>query len=400
MLSRNKIALSFVALTALTVGLSQEFEPSNHPDGLNMGYEKRASVLHALPMQASLPIEKMPASDDYYADQDEGIARRWNDGNDHDYAILTKDQVLAMSPEEIAKLSPPEKFDIYLGDYSNGRVFGKGFGLTRRVKKQSKDRGEDRGWEGICHGWTSSGINHAEPLPVTLKNADGVEIRFGSSDVKALLSYSYTSRSGSGYNQATQIGGRCGLREIDPNLPIPTSCTDVNAGAFHVVVLNQIGIKKEAFAADIDNTLQVWNQPISGYKILSIEDVPGYDGMAANAVKAQKIQMVMEYVSEVHPRWEPVVGTRAQNLQGRAYEYMIDLNAAGEIVGGKWLRFGSPTMTENEDGSVNFLGVSNWAKITHIGARQHPDFLWLPKPAPRLGIWKKFMEEVYKPREH
>ena len=48
---------------------------------------------------------------------------------------------------------------------------------------------DEPAWAGYCHGWAPAANRFEEPLPVTVRNADGVEIPFGSSDVKALLTY-------------------------------------------------------------------------------------------------------------------------------------------------------------------------------------------------------------------
>jgi hypothetical protein len=42
---------------------------------------------------------------------------------------------------------------------------------------------------GLCHGWAPASITYAEPKPITVTNADGITIPFGSSDIKAQLTY-------------------------------------------------------------------------------------------------------------------------------------------------------------------------------------------------------------------
>jgi hypothetical protein len=402
------LGLGFLTLTPT---LAQAFLPnasdgtSNDPAAMDPNYIREAGVLNTI-LKSSLPPQKMPASDDYWADFQNGIAFRWNDGGLSSYSTNSKGDIQNMTRADLMKLSPSEKFDLAEGDYS--------FSLTKTVKAQSNDNGADRQWEGICHGWTSSGINNTEPMPVDVLNPDGISIPFGASDVKALLSYSYTSRAkvknklvfgipvsvfggeNSGYQNPRQVGGRCGNTDFSGG--VPTDCQDVDAGAFHIVLLNQIAQQQKAFIADIDNTIQVWNQPITGYQILDIVDAPIYASATPGTVKVQKVQIIMEYVAEINPQWEPVVGTAKQRIEGMAYEYYIDIDAAGMIIGGTWLRHGNPASKVLADGTATFETTFAWKTITGTQAREHPDFLWTVDPAPRLGIWKDFMDKVYKPR--
>jgi hypothetical protein len=49
--------------------------------------------------------------------------------------------------------------------------------------------------------------------------------------------------------------------------------------------------------------------------------------------------------------WEPVIGTSRQNTHSRIYEYYLDINSQGRVIGGDWI------------------------------SSQRPDFLWLEKKA-------------------
>ena len=84
-----------------------------------------------------------------------------------------------MVPESIALLSPAEKYDILVGIYD--------FPLNNRAKAEGSVH--EPSWSGYCHGWAPAAHRFEEPEPVTLVNDDGVEVRFGSSDIKALMTY-------------------------------------------------------------------------------------------------------------------------------------------------------------------------------------------------------------------
>jgi hypothetical protein len=63
----------------------------------------------------------------------------------------------------------------------------------------------------------------------------------------------------------------------------------------------------------------------------------------------------LHYGSEINPEWEPVLGTSLQTYESLDLEYTVELNAAGEIVGGEWI---------------------SWIR---------PDFLWFRGQAPFTG---------------
>lgn len=110
-----------------------------------------------------------------------GIAHRWQSQNPQDfqYQLNTLAQLKTMSADDIMKLSPAEKYDIFNQRYDYPTVHSE----WQRTSPQ------DPQWEGICHGWAPASLSFAQPNVVELTNADGIKISFGSSDIKALLSY-------------------------------------------------------------------------------------------------------------------------------------------------------------------------------------------------------------------
>src|SRR5690606_22761883 len=101
-------------------------------------------------------------------------------------------------------------------------------------------------WHGICNGWTAAALHHAEPAQVMLVNPDGIRVPFGSSDVKALLSFYYAVIESSSDGQ---IGARCSV-----GVQVSKACKDVNPGAFHIALANELGLHHRGFAIEIDRT--------------------------------------------------------------------------------------------------------------------------------------------------
>src|SRR5690606_15230131 len=114
---------------------------------------------------------------------------------------------------------------------------------------------------------------------------DGIQIPFGSSDIKALISYFYAFHIDQSVDQmglrcffGSWMGGYRGCNE------------DLNAGAFHIVISNKIGLQKEGFMADVERFREVWNQPVVAYKSkILAANLPRSSKAASTAVKEVRI---------------------------------------------------------------------------------------------------------------
>jgi hypothetical protein len=86
-----------------------------------------------------------------------------------------------------------------------------------------------------------------------------------------------------------------------------------------------------------------------------------YAGAAPGTVKIVKVETKMKYVVESSARYEKLVGEPAnfRHFSTRTYNYSLELNAAGKIIGGEW------------------------ADADH----DRPDFLWTQTPAPLTGYF-------------
>lgn len=243
-----------------------------------------------------------------------------------------------------------------MGDYN--------FSLTKRVLGLVSPR--DTWWEGICHGWAQAAINYPEPDQVTVTNPDGIKVPFGSSDVKALLAFheAYNFRGG---NSWAFLGKRCKVagkvpgegddRDSYTEFPAPEfrnsdDCRDVNAGAFHVVITNMIGIHGAGFVADIDRFNDVWNQPVTAYNTSydKDEEVRPED-RAFGIARRIRVRTRMTYGEELKfytPELAatgiqnfvsklPVTGTIHQEFRHKDYEYIVELNDRGDVIGGEWV---------------------------------------------------------------
>ncbi|MBF0362994.1 MAG: hypothetical protein HQK49_18385 [Oligoflexia bacterium] len=322
----------------------------NRPDLMVMNYE---SVFSNLPTSGQLTF--IPWSDDYWPTSRGGITYRWNQENGdyvqkYGYPIIPVDKITkGMSVKE---LSPAEKYDLYLARYD--------FPLTKfersrtRIMKTVEGSSEYDsnftipGWEGLCHAWAPATLLFKNPKPIKVINPQGIEIEFGSSDIKALLIYFLHSSKNE--RRTNFLGSRCNLNfdelrekvskgeiteeQLKRKMNSP-ECTDTNAGAFHVALVNQIALKNEGFVADITRDAEVWNQPVYGFKTKIISEKEGAsEGAAAGTVKEISVETEMMYIGEVSPTWE--YATEHYGLRTKVYQYRLELNSKGKIIGGEW----------------------------------------------------------------
>lgn len=285
-------------------------------------------------------FEKLPLSgltsdtqklwaNDYWPRRRGGINYRWNSPEPKGFDLVSpgRSEVLKMSQMEIATLAPSEKLDLLNGNYD--------YPLKAEV-----DRGSSKTaplWHGICNGWSPAAINHNEPLPKTVANPDGVLIPFGSSDIKALISYYYAFKHR--VESTNQMGRRC-------NFNFGTHCDDdLNAGAFHIVLTNKVGIEQSSFVADVERKRQVWNHAVNEYTttVVNANLPPDERESAPGTVRRVHVKTVMSFVMEIKKNnWEPVLGTDDHVNDVRNYEYYLELNSAGEIIGGEWISHARP----------------------------------------------------------
>lgn len=316
-----------------------KWDSANHPAIL---VKNPDAHLPTLPLSGNLLGETTLWSDSYWPRNEGGISRRWQDlSGNVKYKVLTEKVARRLSNSEISKLSPAEKFDLLQDDYS--------FSFTRKIKRQNPlNRPE---WEGICHGWAVASIHHSQFQTMKLKSKSGKEITFASSDAAALISY-YYARVGGG--KVRFLGRRCW--ENPGNTGI--KCTDMNAGAFHVVLTNLIREKK-SFVMDLDPYKHVWNFPVLGYDSRLMEERKPSKESAPGTVREILVATKLSYVMETGPEWSPPL--RAVGVKD--YWYWLELDASENIIGGSW------------------------------SDANHPDFAWVSAPVKVPAPYSVFFQQ-------
>lgn len=345
-MSLNRIitALFFFlfALSVAKANILEAWQGFSSPDILSSGLTHH---YFTLPAEGSTSYNGPRYwSSDYWPSKLGGINLRWYSSRPQGFNTknYTREEVLRMSTRELQALAPSEKYDILMTRYD--------YPLKADVARTVNPRAQD--WEGICHGWVLASIHHSEPQPKTLRNRDGVNVPFGSADIKALLTYFYAWYADA---NAPTVGKRCSFGEWTGGRE---NCDqDLNAGAFHIILANKIGIQGLGFVMDVERYDQVWNQPIVAYRSQTLGEFQPSYGAARTAVREIRLSTQIWYTSESDNFWYPVQGTKNQQFDTKVFQYRVELDAYDQIVGGTWESDERPDFIWHKNRSDNFPGL-------------------------------------------
>ena len=293
-----------------------------------------------LPLNADLSDTDKYWANDYWPHKKGLINKRWNTEGQKGFDTVSpsREQALKMTQNDLAALAPSEKFDLLNGLYN--------YPLKSEVASRAKDN--DPLWWGICNGWAPASINHNEPTPKTLTNKDGLHIPFGSSDIKALVSYYYAYHHK--VPTTNQMGRRC-MTGIGPGCS-----NDLNAGAFHLVLTNKLGLDNTSFVADIEKGRQVWNHAAISYNSTVVSVKPESKN-SRGVAKNVRVKTSVTYVLEIkNNSWYPTNGTEDHVNKTKNYEYNLELDAQDRIIGGDWISSDRPDFIWTMAKAESFVG--------------------------------------------
>lgn len=324
-------------------------------------------------------VEGDPWSDSYwpikkgilgnrYADNDFNKNDRWDDCLNYVKSNPANEIFEGQDQERINKLAPAEKYDLLFGPESELNLTVK---MWAEGKRYFDAYGEVEGWMGICHGWAPA--SYMVPRPknaITVMAHDGqTKIKFYPSDLKALASLLWAKAR---FNTLF-VGGRCNIKDDGDAMPeserLDDDCIDTNPATWHLTTVNKIGRYKESFIIDATYDYEVWNQPMIDYHYSYFNPKNGqdvdelqqaivlkenyrndpYDKYRAEGThKVVGIKMTIVYGSENVPNHSEHDEPMRDWTNRVSYQYDLELNKKGEIIGGEWHH------------------------------KEHPDFLWSP----------------------
>lgn len=375
----SKLRFTVLATSMLTTSMAfsmAAWDNANKPEQFEFNYETKISEL---PKSGKLSLQ--PWSGDYWATYKGGISYRWNDKSaskveKYSYDLIDMDK---LTDKEIAKLSPAEKYDLLIGatNYPLTNHERERTGILKTVPGSSEyvQGHKIPTWFGLCHAWAPATIVFNNPSQVEMTAANGKKILFGSSDIKALLT-SFVDIDNT--TRSKFLGSRCNLdfkkikEELDSGKITKkqyldqinsSECKDTNAGAFHIVLTNQIAKMDQGFVVDVTRDAEVWNQAVQGYTS-RIKDASGIsDEAAAGTVREVIVNTDMYYTVEVHPSMTNEIPSSSVRVAN--YKYRLELDKNDKIIGGEWLSF------------------------------KRPDFIWKQK-APKFKGFFSELETLYK----
>jgi hypothetical protein len=124
-------------------------------------------------------------------------------------------------------------------------------------------------WFGICHAWAPAAILVPEPKRPVTRNG----VTFKVNDLKALASLVHEGVSTKFVSLRCNLDDRTGADEANDvdfdehGRPTDRACRDSNAGSFHVLLTNYLGLQRASFVFDRTYDDEVWNQPLRGYTV-------------------------------------------------------------------------------------------------------------------------------------
>jgi hypothetical protein len=305
---------------------SQPFEawnPENAPTTIGSQYELR---LDALPLSGQSARGLWSAS--YWESRKAGIAVRWrmpesqNYQYNFTYPLAAEADVRAMSLAQLSRLSPAEKLDIYHGRFDYPMV----------QAERTRNRPNDPEWVGLCDGWASVNLLFDEPKPTLIRALAGIDIPFSTADFAAYLTYYQARLSTAPLNF---LGVRC-YESIasNPGAANTPECKDVNAGAFHLVLTNELGLRGAPFLLDLVRDAEVWNHPAQSFTSVKMGERGPSPTAAPGTVREVQMQTTLHYLDVTNPVW----GQLGMAKRGAVrYDYYVELNDQGEVIGGEWI---------------------------------------------------------------
>lgn len=336
-----------IAPVATQASIDQEWGRHSDPSIRSRSYERHFSLL---PLSGKPKDHRKLWASDWWPNRKGSINFRWNAETPTGFRLVspTREEAHGMTEKELSALAPSEKFDLLMGDYD--------YSLKKEVARMANPRAPE--WYGICHGWAPAAVNHVEPTAKNLLGQDGLTIPFGSSDIKALLSYYYANHHDAGSTR--QMGKRCFF--MNPGC----SDEDLNAGAFHIALTNSVGILRESMILDLERNELVWNHAVNGYHTTIVDDeLPPSDDSARRTVRRIRVKTAMGYVKEIKSNsWSPTNGS-GLHVNGVAhYEYFLDIDAKGKIIGGNWISKARPDFIWGMDKATRFTG--KFARLSEL----------------------------------
>jgi inner membrane protein len=290
-----------------------------------------------------LTPSKLPWSSSFFPRWYGGIAGRWRDGTAHlvlrsvwgfgtlsesktKALLLTSQKGLKFNKNFLWELSPTEKYDLAIGDYS--------YKATRAFAIDGHNSPHFLAfWRGYCNGIAAASIQLEEPFrSVKVLNPDGHEILFHPTDIKGLLAAAYF------FPENYKIVGKDCKKE---------GCL-LNPATLTLALLNKLGIDQQSFLIEIHPGRRTQLFPISSARIRVTQAPydPPADMLVVNSddfslvdieIELELASTLLDYKSMDLPTEDASTYQKVGVVPvGKSYPGTLILDSRGNIVGGFW----------------------------------------------------------------
>ena len=223
---------------------------------------------------------------------------------------------------------------------------------------------------------------HRSFQPPTSKIKNGREVMADYGDTDGLLDVDFEKYVADYQQRLFRVKGT----PIDPTLAErlraeanAPECSDTNPGAFHVVMANQLGLMHEGFLMDKTRDNEVWNQPVSRFESNVVGVEAPTSESAPGTAQVVRVASTLYYGDDTDYGWafwnptlsgmfglknyftsfldeyqayqnvlmkegdEKELSQYPDHVEGKShYQYRLDLDSQGKIIGGNWITFDRP----------------------------------------------------------
>jgi hypothetical protein len=251
-----------------------------------------------------------------------------------------------------------------------------------------------QGWWGHCNAWAAAAIKDPEPVKkVKLGSAE-----FSVADQKAYLTEMWME-TGSLFAGATNKSlktdeswvsdpkSKEGSKINSSGLSNYDSFWDVTPKNFFLLVTNYIGMMKVGVVIDRFSGEEVWNQPLSGYRILPLRDSDlGSETKDGATVYYARVRMKIYWANDGVPHGAISSKFKIENTtDDESADYFPEDDYTARLIRFK-LFFDAPVTVSH--GKVTSAGRMIGKGIWHMQEfppsdpvwynHSHPDFVWMP----------------------
>ncbi|MCC6623308.1 MAG: pre-peptidase C-terminal domain-containing protein [Deltaproteobacteria bacterium] len=225
---------------------------------------------------AALPLEgeaaNIPWASSYWPVHEDTIAHRW-DGASSDSPAMKYGKAFNVADLE-AKVSKAYGIDRYTSRKACKATSecDATIGESCSIRPGATEGRCIPTWWGLCHAWAPASILEPEPIRPVTRNG----VTFKVNDIKALVTMVYN------HSTSKFVSLRCDKDDSQNKItydaygrPVSTDaeCKDTNAGTYHVLLTNYLGLRGQSFVEDRTFDDEVWNQPLRGYRVTQLKEV-------------------------------------------------------------------------------------------------------------------------------